>query len=164
MTRTIASVVIEKSTTMDVRPRWVTTLAALAASAGAMTAEGGSDGEFQIKLMASSRNQGKMAWASFAPIGDSTAMVLYVSGVPSEFVRPVRLYTYIYRGTCVQLPELPTYELNEVVVPIRRSAPPFTLNKRVPVPSNQLRSSGYSVVVRSSPPDRSIDLFCGDIR
>jgi hypothetical protein len=149
---------------MDARLRWVTTLALLAALAGATTAEGRSDGEFQIKLQASSRNQGEMAWASFAPNGDSTAMVLNVSGVPSEFVRPVRLYTYIYRGSCVQLPASPAYELNEVVVPIRRSASPFTLNKSVPLPSNQLRSGGYSVVVRSSPPDGSIDLFCGDIR
>jgi hypothetical protein len=164
MTRTIASVVTEKSTTMDVRLRWVTALAALAASAGAMTAEGRSDGEFQIKLKASLRNQGEMAWASFAPNGDSTAMVLNVSGVPSYFVRPVRLYTYIYRGSCVQLPASPAYELNEVVVPIRRSGPPFMLNKSVPLPSNQLRSGGYSVVVRASPPDGNIDLFCGDIR
>jgi hypothetical protein len=164
MTRTIAAVVIEKSTTMDVRLRWVATLTALAASAGAMTAEGRSDGEFQIKLKASLRNQGEIAWASFAPNGDSTAMVLNVSGVPSYFVRPVRLYTYIYRGSCVQLPASPAYELNEVVVPFRRPGPPFTLNKSVPLPSNQLRSGGYSVVVRSSPPDGNIDLFCGDIR
>ena len=149
---------------MDVRSRWVTTLAALAASGGAMTAEGGSAGVFQIELKASLRNQGEIAWASFAPNGDSTAMVLNVSGVPSYFVRPVRLYTYIYQGSCAQLPASPAYELNEVVVPVRRSAPPFTLNKSVPLPSSQLRSGGYSVVVRASPPDGQIDLFCGDIR
>jgi hypothetical protein len=149
---------------MDVRLRWVTALAALAASAGVMTAEGRSDGGFQITLKASLRNQGEMAWASFAPNGDSTAMVLNVGGVPSGFVRPVRLYTYIYRGSCAQLPASPAYELNEVVVPTRRSGPPFTLNKSVQLPSNELRSGGYSVVVRASPPDGNIDLFCGDIR
>ena len=150
---------------MDVRLRRVAAaLAALAASAGAMRAEGRSDGEFQIKLKASLRNQGEIAWASFAPNGDDTAMALNVSGVPSYFVRPVRLYTYIYRGNCVQLSASPAYELNEVVVPFRRPGPPFTLNKSVPLPSNQLRSGGYSVVVRSSPPDGNIELFCGDIR
>ena len=147
---------------MGIRLRWVAALAALA-SAGAMTAEGRSDGQFQIKLKASLRNQGEIAWASFAPNGDTTAMVLNVSGVPSYFVRPVRLYTYIYRGNCAQLPASPAYELNEVVAPSRRSGPPFTLNKSVPLPSSQLRSGGYSVVVRSSPPDGNIDLFCGDV-
>jgi hypothetical protein len=149
---------------MDVRLRWVIGLAALAASAGAMTAEDRSDGAFQVKLKASLRNSGEMAWASFAPNGESTAMVLNVSGVPSYFVRPVRLYTYIYRSNCDQPPASPAYELNEVVVPFRRSGSPFTLNKSVPLPSNQLLSGGYSVVVRSSPPDGNIDLFCGDIR
>jgi hypothetical protein len=128
-----------------------------------MTAEGGSAGEFQIELKASQRNLGELAWASFVPHGDSTAMVLNVSGVPSEFVRPVRLYTYIYRGSCDQLAASPAYALNDVVAPVRRSAP-FTLNKSVPLASTQLRSGGYAVVVRSSPPDGLIDLFCGDIR
>lgn len=138
-------------------------LAALAASAVAMAAEHSPDGEFHIELKASSRNQGKMAWAFFAANGDSTSMVLKVSGVPSYLVRPVRLYTYLYRGSCAQLPESAAYELNEVVVPLRQWAPPFTLNKSVPLPANELRSGGYSVIVRSSPPDGSIDLFCGEI-
>lgn len=152
---------------MDGGLRIVTALAALAAladSAGAMTAEGNSDGKFQINLKASSRNQGEMAWAAFAPNGNRTAMVLTVGGVPTYFVRPVRLYTYIYWSSCDKLPASPAYELNDVVVPIRGSAPPFKLNKSVPLPIAQLRSGGYSVVVQSSPPDGKINLFCGEIK
>jgi hypothetical protein len=149
---------------MEGRLRCVTALAVLAASA-AMTAQGSTDGRFQIQLQASLRNQGAMAWAFFAPTGESTSMVLDVSRVPSCLVRPVRLYTYIYRGSCVdRLPAPPAYELNEVVVPARQFAPQFKLNKSVPLPSSQLRSGSYSVVVRSSPPDGNFDLFCGDIR
>ena len=136
----------------------------LAASVVGMTVEGRSDEQFQIELNPSARNQGKLAWAFFAPSGDSTSMVLNVSGVPSYLVRPVRLYTYIYRGSCVELPVSPAYELNGVVVPDRQWMPPFTLRKSVPLPPTQLRSGGYSVVVRSSPVDGNLDLFCGDIR
>ena len=149
---------------MNVRLRWLVALTALAASAVATTAEGGSDDEFRITLNASSRNQGKLAWAFFAPHGDGTSIVLNVSGVPSDLVRPVRLYTYVYQGSCVELPASPAYELNEVVVPHRQWAPPLTLNKSLPMPASQLRSGGYSIVVRSGPLDGSIDLFCGDIR
>ena len=147
---------------MNVRLRWLVALTALAASAAA--ADGRSDDEFQITLNASSRNQGKLAWAFFAPRGDGTSIVLNVSGVPSDLVRPVRLYTYVYQGSCVRLPASPAYDLNEVVVPHRQWAPPLTLNKSLPLPARQLRSGGYSIVVRSGPPDGSIDLFCGDIR
>jgi hypothetical protein len=149
---------------MDVRLRWVTGFVALAASAVAMRAAAASDGEFQIELKSTLRNQGEVAWASFAPNGDNTSMMLGMSGVPSYLVRPVRLYTYIYRGSCAQPPASPAYELNKVVVPVRQAAAPFTLNKSVPLPASQLRSGGYSVIVRSSPPDGNIDLFCGDIR
>ena len=79
-------------------------------------------------------------------------------------MRPVRLYTYIYQGSCDQLAAAPAYDLNEVVAPSRRSGPPFTMNKSVPLPLTQLRSGGYSVVVRASPVDGDVDLFCGDIR
>jgi hypothetical protein len=91
-------------------------------------------------------------------------MVLHLSGLPSYLVRPVRLYTYIYRGSCAQLPASAAYELNDVVVPFRQWAPPFALHKSVPLPPNELRSGGYSVVVRSGPVDGNIGLFCGDIR
>jgi hypothetical protein len=149
---------------LPVRARWAFALAALAASAVAMAAEGGSAGEFRIELSASSRNQGNVGWALFAPSGDGTSMVLQLSGLPPYLVRPVRLYTYLYRGSCVQLPASAAYDLNEVVVPLRQRAPPFELRKSVPLPPDQLRSGGYSVVVRSSPMDGDIDLFCGDIR
>ena len=150
---------------MNIRAWWVATLAALAVSGGAMAAEDGrTDGKFSIKLKASPRNQGEIASASFAPQGDGTVMLLNVSGVPSGFVRPVRLYTYIYHGSCDQLAASPAYDLNEVVAPSRRSGAPFTMNKCVPLPLPQLRSGGYSVVVRASPVDGKIDLFCGDIR
>ena len=149
---------------MNVRLRWLVALTALAGSAVATTADGRSDDDFHITLNPSSRNQGKVAWAFFAPHGDSTSIVLNVSGVPSDLVRPVRLYTYVYQGSCVELPASPAYELNEVVVPHRQWAPPLTLNKSLAMPASQLRSGGYSIVVRSGPPDGSIDLFCGDIR
>lgn len=129
-----------------------------------MTAGGTSEGEFQIQLSASSRNRGETAWAAFSPNADRTSMVLNLSGVPPYLVRPVRLYTYLYRGSCGQPQASLAYALNDVVVPSRQPVPPFTLNKSVPVPIGQLRSGGYSVVVRSSPVDGNIDLFCGDIR
>jgi hypothetical protein len=144
-------------------PRSATALVAATVAAVGIIAYAGSQGEFQIKLNASLRNQGETAWAVFAPNGEKTSMVLTLSGVPDYLVRPVRLYTYIYRGSCGQGQVSPAFELNQVVVPIRQSAPRFMLNKSLPLPIARLRSGDYSVVVRSSPVDGNIDLFCGDI-
>lgn len=125
---------------MNAGPRSATSLIAATVAAVAMTAYAGSEGEFQIKLNASLRNQGETASAVFAPSGETTSMVLTLSGVPRYLDRPVRLYTYIYRGSCGQRPVSPALELNQVVVPIRQSAPRFMLNKSVPLPVARLRS------------------------
>jgi hypothetical protein len=148
---------------VNARPRLVTALVAATGAAVAMTAYAGPEGEFQIKLNASLRNQGETAWAVFASNGDRTSMVLTLSGVPDYLVRPVRLYTDVYRGSCGQRPVSPAFELNQVVVPIRQPAPRFMLNKSLPLTIARLRSGDYSVVVRSSLVDGNIDLFCGDI-
>jgi hypothetical protein len=55
--------------------------------------------------------------------------------------------------------------MNQIVLADRlgRAQAGWRLSKRVEVPLAQLRSGGYSLLVRNSPADGSWDLFCGEI-
>lgn len=119
-------------------------------------------------LQAGPRNAGETGRVSMVPMGDAkTAVVVTVSGVPPWVVWPVQLYTFIYKGSCAAHAEPPAFSLNEVVQAGLFSnssvVGPFTLNKTVPMPIDALRSGGYAIVVRTSPADSNVDIFCGDM-
>lgn len=128
----------------------------------------GSDKTFTFALQAARRNAGETGQAAMTSLEDKTALVLTISGVPPWVGRPVRLYTFVYRGSCAHHDEKPAFSLNESTQPYTPGRPavagPFTLSKTVPLPMAALRSGGYAVVVRASPVDGGDDLFCGDIR
>ena len=62
----------------------------------------------------------------------------------------------------------PAYALNEIVQAQffgnGRPSGPFTLEKTVPVPMDTLRSGNYAIVLRTTPADGNLDIFCGEIR
>jgi len=127
----------------------------------------GRSGEFNVRLTAGPENAGQVGEASFAAQGDATNIVLTLSGVPNQVTRPVRLYTYLYEGTCGNLGPKPAYSLNEVVLAAATTSPGglgFTLNKLAPVPLQKLRSGGYAIAVRTQAPDLDQEMFCGNIR
>jgi len=118
-------------------------------------------------MQATQRNAGEVGQAVVAAQGNETAMMVTVSGVPPWVGRPVRLYTFVYKGSCVKHDATPAYALNDVTQPslanLGGASGPFTLHKTVPLSMDDLRSTDYALVVRASPVDGSDDLFCGEL-
>ena len=120
-----------------------------------------------VTLPAGARNAGETGQAVMAAEGSTTALTLFLSGVPPWVVRPVQLYTFIYSGSCAEHGATPMFALNDIVQAGLFSNNalfgPFTVKKSVPLQLNALRTGGYAVVVRASPADGNIDLFCGEL-
>jgi hypothetical protein len=119
----------------------------------------------QVKMNATQRNAGKIAQAMLVPRGDNTSISLVIGGVPSYTTRPVRLYTYIYPGTCANQGASPAFGLNRTLITDRRyRGGVWWMSKSAPVSLATLRASDYSLVLRTTPADGNYDIFCGDIR
>jgi len=121
-----------------------------------------------LPLAASRLNAGETAWATLVARGDKTDATIVTSGVPPQVSRPVHLYTYIHSGACGALSARPTYSLTDVV--LARSGgvsgfpgAPFTVSNTAKVRLTELRATPHAIVVRSSPADGDLELFCGDI-
>ncbi len=118
-----------------------------------------------IRMDATQRNAGRIAQATLVPLGNETSMTVFVSGVPADVTRPVHLYTYIYPGTCANPGAVPAFELNRTVNTYHLfRGDGLRLTKTAPVALTLLRSSDYSIILRTSPADGSFDIFCGNIR
>ncbi len=118
-----------------------------------------------IRMDATQRNAGRIARATLVPLGNETSMTVFVSGVPADVTRPVHLYTYIYPGTCANPGAAPAFELNRTVNTYQHfRGDVWRLTKTAPVALTTLRSSDYSIILRTSPADGAFDLFCGNIR
>lgn len=123
-----------------------------------------------VPLSATLYNPGHMAQATLAPMGNETVVWLFLSGVPLGSGSPVRLYTYVYLGSCANLGPKPAYDLNQSVNTQFylsesgiRSNRGIHLRKSVPLAYDALRSGGYALVVRGSPADGGHDIFCGNL-
>ncbi|SDR75846.1 hypothetical protein [Pseudomonas oryzae] len=141
----------------------------LVATAVALPGCAGRGGEprqiLDVPLRATQHNAGEIARASLTGEDGRTGIVIFVGGVPDGTSRPVHLYTYLYPGRCERLGPAPAWELNRIVLASRVgfAQAGWRLNKWLEVPLAQLRSGGYSLVVRASPADGGYDLFCGEI-
>ncbi|CAA0081764.1 Uncharacterised protein [Halioglobus japonicus] len=116
-----------------------------------------------IRLQAGHQNAGSMAQASLVSRGDATDITYLIGGVPVGVSRPLQLYTFIYSGTCTELSAEPAYSMNNTT----QATPTDTgwrLSKEVPVALADLNATPHALIVRSSPADGGIELFCGDIR
>jgi hypothetical protein len=145
-------------------------LAATLAGGCAATTDNSRSGDVaSFLLQAGPRNAGQTGRVSMVPMADDrTSVVLNVSGVPPFVSRPVQLYTFIYKGSCAAHAEPPAFALNDIVQAGLFSnssvVGPFTLSKNVALPMGTLRSGGYAIVVRTSPADQNVDIFCGDMK
>jgi hypothetical protein len=143
-------------------------LAAILALIGACatTADGPrTDQVASIRLHAGQRNVGESGTALMTSQGNGTSITLIV-GVPSWVVRPVQLYVYIYAGSCLSHDAKPAHALNDVVqAAVFGASPatgPYTLKKFAPLPMASLRAGAYALVVRASPADGDVELYCGE--
>jgi hypothetical protein len=116
-----------------------------------------------VPLVATQRNLGQIANTILASQGKQTGFSFFVSGVPNGVSLPLRLYTFINKGSCQQ-PGQVAYALNDQVNTQRAGIRGWTYSRNAPVAMSELLSGGYSIVVRTAPSDGNVDIFCGDIR
>ncbi len=127
------------------------------------------NGVVSIPLVATSRNAGEIGRAFLSPLGAETGVTVELSGVPPQVVsRPVHLYTFLYDGRCDALPAKPVQALTERVLAqsVTGTPPvggPFTISNTAPLPLDALRRAHYAIVVRTSPADGDVAIFCGNI-
>jgi hypothetical protein len=146
---------------------WLAPLIVAGAIQGCSTpsVDGGGDRLISVALAASPQNAGQLGQATLAASGDETAISFFIGGVPAGTTRPLHLYTFIYAGSCRSLGARPAYEMNQTVTtnPVARRSG-WMLSRRAPVALSALRAGGYAIVVRTSPADGNLEIFCGDIR
>ncbi len=115
-----------------------------------------------IRLKATQQNAGSIGQASLVGRGDVTGISYVISGVPDGASRPLRLYNFIYPGSCAELGAEPAYSMNDTTQTTLTSTG-WMMSREVPVNLDTLRAGSHALVVRTSPADLSVDIFCGDI-
>ena len=124
-----------------------------------------------IDLVASVRNAGETGKAILLPRGDATQVRIDVSGSAVPISAPAQLYMFIYEGRCGSMGAQPKYSLTQVVRvssalnpgSMGSGAGPWTLSNPAPAPLAALRGTPHALVVRTSPADANVDLFCGNL-
>jgi hypothetical protein len=130
-----------------------------------------SDEMVTIDLVASRRNAGETGKAFLLPRGDETQVRIDVSGSAVPVTAPIQLYMFIYEGPCGNLSAQPMYSLAQVVrassavkaASLGSGPGPWTLSNPAPAPLAVLRGTPHALVVRTSPADANVDLFCGNL-
>lgn len=136
----------------------------LLALSGCTSGGGTSSEHVQVKLTGTSKNSGRIGQATLSPRGDVTDVSAFVSGVPFGVTLPVRLYAFIYPGSCQQLGQQPAYELNNTVLTDHKGmADGWRLSRTAQVPLATLRSAPHALVLRTPPSDGGQDIFCGNL-
>lgn len=115
-----------------------------------------------VPLLATQRNSGQIANTTLASRGTQTGFSFIISGIPGGVSLPLRLYTFIYKGSCQQ-PGKIAFSMNDQVNTERVAVRGWTYSRNAPVAMSELLSGGYSIVVRTAPSDGNVDIFCGDI-
>ena len=141
---------------------------ALAAAAGIAACAGHGDETVSVPLVATPRNAGEIGRAFLIPRGTSTEVAVEVSGVPPQVTsRPVHLYTFLYDGPCDRLPPKPAHALTERVLARSGRAAvaggPFTVSNTAALSLDALRRARYAIVIRTSPADGDVEIFCGTV-
>ncbi|SEM52568.1 hypothetical protein SAMN04487857_102447 [Pseudomonas sp. ok272] len=116
-----------------------------------------------VPLVASRQNTGQIGNVTLADWGDKTGFSFFISGVPNGASLPLRLYTFIHKGSCQQ-PGPIAYAMNDHVTTERQPVRGWAFSRSAPVAMSALLSGEYAVVVRSAPDSGDIEVFCGDIK
>lgn len=118
----------------------------------------------QMRLTGTAKNAGRIGQAALSPRGELTDVSIFVSGVPFGVTLPVRMFAYVYPGSCAARGEQPGYALNNTVLTEHRgSADGWRLSRIAQVPLAELRAAPHALVLRTAPADGSQDIFCGEI-
>lgn len=116
-----------------------------------------------VPLKATRHNTGQIGNVTLANWGKKTGFNFIISGVPDGASLPLRLYTFINKGSCQQ-PGPVAYEMNDQVNTERQAIRGWVFSRSAPVELPVLLASEHSVVVRTAPDSGNLDIFCGDIK
>ncbi|MHC8319851.1 hypothetical protein ACYZT4_03955 [Pseudomonas sp. GB2N2] len=116
-----------------------------------------------VPLVATKQNAGQIGNVTLANWGKKTGLSFFISGAPSGTVLPLRLYTFIHKGSCQQ-PGPVAYAMNDLVNTERQAVRGWSFSRSAPVELPVLLASEHSIVVRTAPDSGNVDIFCGEIR
>jgi hypothetical protein len=122
-----------------------------------------SNHSMNLPLAATHANVGHTGNATLTPEGNQTNFDFFISGVPDGTILPPRIYTFINKGSCQQ-PGPVAYAMNDKVnTKDEAGSNGWSFYRNAPIPTTELLSGHYSIVVRTSPEDGNVDIFCGDV-
>jgi hypothetical protein len=117
-----------------------------------------------LTLDATRQNTGQIANVTLSSQGTQTGFTFFIGGIPNGTTLPLRLYTFINKGSCQQ-PGAMAYAMNDRVVTERMARTrTWTYSRTANVMMSELFADEYSIVVRTTPADGNIDIFCGNIK
>jgi hypothetical protein len=116
-----------------------------------------------IPLAATRHNAGQIGNVTLADWGDKTGLSFFISGAPTGAILPLRLYTFINKGSCQQSGPV-AYAMNDKVTTERQAVSGWSFSRSAPVALSTLLAGDYSIVVRMAPDSGNVDIFCGDIK
>ncbi|MDR6917070.1 hypothetical protein J2X66_003949 [Pseudomonas sp. 3296] len=138
-------------------------LAALLVSVTLFGCATSSNPSVTVPLVATRQNAGQIGDVTLTSFDNKTGLSFFISGAPSGVTLPLRLYTFIYKGSC-EKPGAVAYAMNDQVNTERQPIRGWTLSRTAPVALSVLLAGGYSIVVRTASTDGNVDIFCGDIK
>ncbi|MVV49330.1 hypothetical protein EJA72_13950 [Pseudomonas sp. PB120] len=138
-------------------------LVALMVSASLLGCATSKDNSVNVKLEAARNNTGQIGNVTLSDWGKETGLSFFISGAPSGSTLPLRLYSFINKGSCEQ-PGPVAFAMNDRVNTERQAVRGWMFSRSAPVALPVLLSGGYYVVVRSAPDSGNADIFCGDIK
>ncbi|AXM94478.1 hypothetical protein ACU5P1_10450 [Pseudomonas plecoglossicida] len=116
-----------------------------------------------VDLEATRQNAGQIANVTLSSQGTQTGLTFFIGGVPNGTTLPLRLYTFINKGSCQQ-PGPMAYALNDRVDTERMArVRTWRYSRTANITMSALYAHTHSIVVRTTPADGSIDIFCGNI-
>ncbi|MNQ28860.1 hypothetical protein D3C85_421570 [compost metagenome] len=138
-------------------------LAALMITASLFGCTTSSDHGVSVPLVATRHNTGQIGNVTLASWDKQTGLSFFISGAPSGVSLPLRLYTFINKGSCQQ-PGPVAYAMNDQVNTEPQPIRGWTFSRSAPVELPVLLSGEYSILVRTAPESGNVDIFCGDIK
>lgn len=138
-------------------------LTAILVTASLLGCSSSSKHSMTLPLTATHQNAGQIANTTPTAVNNETNFDFYISGAPPEGTTlPLRVYTFVNKGSCQQ-PGPVAFDMNNRITTQRTAEAGWAFYRSAPIPVPDLMSGKYAVVVRTTPEDGSIDIFCGDI-
>lgn len=138
-------------------------LSALLIAVSLLGCTNSSSHSMNLRLAPTAKNPGQSATTTLTSLNNDTYFDFYISGLPSGTLLPPRVLTFIHRGDC-QRPGPVAFAMNDKVnTEPNAGTGGWGFYRSAPIKLSDLLAGKYSVVVRTSPEDGNIEIFCGDI-